>query len=165
MHKNPGFCCNLHQNRRLYKPMAWKFSLQIVQTTQGSIAYQQQNLLYQSLFLLMKIIPTVCRRNNHWIFCDIEWHALDYDSAWILHSANLYKWCHTFTRHSLQRNTVCFNVEITFHFFPPWSFFEEFRWALDDICKYMSCVCGWFYDILSFYCGSVASEAPRIQAQ
>ena len=90
--------------------------------------------------------------------------AVDYDSAWILHSANIHKWRHTFTRHSLQRKTVCFNGDINFHFFPP---FRTFWWnldvyMLDDICKYMW---GWFYDIWSFYCGSVASEAPRIRAQ
>ena len=52
-----------------------------------------------------------------------------------------------------------------FSFFPSIAnFLVEFgcvyaRW---HICKYMW---GWFYDIWSFHCGSVASEAPRIRTQ
>ena len=43
------------------------------------------------------------------------------------------------TCYSLQRNTVCFNGDINFHFFSP---LQTFWWnldvyMLDDICKYM----------------------------
>ena len=39
------------------------------------------------------------------------------------------------------------------------------RWILNFFVEFGQIrMCGWFYDIQSFYCSSVASEAPRIRA-
>ena len=48
-----------------------------MQPTQGSIAYQRNNLLYQSLFFADEIIPTVCGRNDHCILF-FQWSGAQY---------------------------------------------------------------------------------------
>ena len=69
--------------------------------------------------------------------------------------------CLYFRAWKLKLITCCseycvFKWGLKFSFFPSISnFFVEFGQIR---------MCGWFYDIQSFYCSSVASEAPRIRA-